>query len=97
MLTAGTARTVRINFKVLSANLDFNLVRSAQAAAAAGIAPIKVNVVVMRGINDDEIADFARLTLEHDWHVRFIELMPVGDMRELTFEHVVPSSEVVGM
>ena len=37
----------------------------------------------MRGINDDEIVDFARLTLEHPWHVRFIELMPVGDMREL--------------
>ena len=39
--------------------------------------------------------DFARLTLEHPWHVRFIELMPVGDMRELTWEHVVPSDEVL--
>ena len=36
----------------------------------------------MRGINDDEIEDFARLTLDHPWHVRFIELMPVGDMRD---------------
>ena len=49
----------------------------------------------MRGINDDEIADFARLTLDHPWHVRFIELMPVGGLRELTFEHVVPSDEVL--
>ena len=49
----------------------------------------------MRGINDDEIEDFARLTLEHPWHVRFIELMPVGEMRELTWEHVVPSDEVL--
>ena len=49
----------------------------------------------MRGINDDEIADFARLTLEHPWHVRFIELMPVGDMANLTFEHLVPSDEVL--
>ncbi len=49
----------------------------------------------MRGINDDEIEDFARLTLAHEWHVRFIELMPVGDMRELTWEHVVPSEEVL--
>ena len=49
----------------------------------------------MRGINDDEIEDFARLTLEHPWHVRFIELMPVGEMSGLTWEHVVPSDEVL--
>ncbi len=49
----------------------------------------------MRGINDDEIEDFARLTLDNAWHVRFIELMPVGGLRELTFEHVVPSDEVL--
>jgi len=76
-------------------DLDFDLVRAANAAEAAGLGPIKVNVVVMRGLNDDEIADFASLTLLHDWHVRFIELMPVGDMRELTWEHVVPSAEVL--
>jgi len=50
---------------------------------------------VMRGINDDEIADFARLTFERAVHVRFIELMPVGGMRELTWEHVVLSDEVL--
>jgi cyclic pyranopterin phosphate synthase len=49
----------------------------------------------MRGINDDEIIDLARLTNEHPWHVRFIELMPVGDMRELTWEHIVPSDEIL--
>ena len=76
-------------------NLDFDLVRSATAAEEAGIGPIKINVVVMRGINDDEVADFAALTLKHAWHVRFIELMPVGDMRELTWDHVVPSDEVL--
>ena len=52
-------------------------------------------MVVMRGINDDEIEDFARLTIEHPWHVRFIELMPVGEMASLTFEHVVPSDEIL--
>jgi GTP 3',8-cyclase len=76
-------------------NLGFDPIRAASAAAAAGLAPIKLNVVVMRGINDDEIEDFARLTLEHEWHVRFIELMPVGDLRELTWEHVVPSDEIL--
>ena len=76
-------------------NLGFDPVTAALAAERAGITPIKINVVVMRGINDDEIVDFARLTLEHAWHVRFIELMPVGEMSGLTWEHVVPSEEVL--
>ncbi len=76
-------------------NIAFNPVASALAAERAGLDPIKLNVVVMRGINDDEIEDFAALTLDHPWHVRFIELMPVGDMRELTWDHVVPSDEIL--
>ncbi len=76
-------------------NLKFDPVVSAAAAEAAGLTPVKINVVVLRGQNDDEIEDFARLTLDHPWHVRFIELMPVGDLRELTWEHVVPSDEVL--
>ncbi|MEP6549802.1 MAG: GTP 3',8-cyclase MoaA, partial [Gemmatimonadales bacterium] len=42
-----------------------------------------------------ELCDFARLTLDREWHVRFIELMPVGEMRDLTWDHVVPSEEVL--
>ena len=76
-------------------NLAFDPVIAADAAQRAGLSPIKINVVVMRGINDDEIEDFARLTLEHPWHVRFIELMPVGERSSLTWEHVVPSDEVL--
>src|SRR3954469_5285223 len=75
--------------------LGFDPVRSAQAAENAGLAPIKLNVVVMRGVNDDEIETLARLTVDHPWHVRFIELMPVGDLRALTWEHVVPSDEIL--
>jgi cyclic pyranopterin phosphate synthase len=81
--------------KIARRPMPFDLIESAIAAERAGIAPIKVNVVVMRGVNDDEVADFARLTYAHPWHVRFIELMPVGDMRDLTWEHVVPSEEVL--
>ncbi|HVX38906.1 MAG TPA: GTP 3',8-cyclase MoaA [Gemmatimonadaceae bacterium] len=76
-------------------DLGFDPVKSALAAEEAGLGPIKINMVVMRGINDDEIEDVARLTLEHPWHVRFIELMPVGDMRALTWSHVVPSDELL--
>jgi cyclic pyranopterin phosphate synthase len=76
-------------------NLGFSPETAALAAQHVGLGPIKINVVVMRGINDDEIEDFARLTLEHPWHVRFIELMPVGEMSGLTWDHVVPSDEVL--
>ena len=76
-------------------NLGFDLPRSATAAQAAGLDPIKVNMVVLRGVNDDEIEDFARLTYENPWHVRFIELMPVGELRDETFDRVVPSDEIL--
>ncbi len=48
-------------------------------AERLGFSPIKINIVAMNGINDDEILDFARLTLEKPYHIRFIEFMPVGD------------------
>ena len=76
-------------------DLNFDPVRAAIAAEQAGLSPVKLNMVVMRGINDDEIEDFARLSIDHPWHIRFIELMPVGSMRDDTFEHVVPSSEIL--
>jgi len=48
------------------------------AAEAAGLVPIKLNAVVTAGFNETDVVDLARLTLERDWHVRFIELMPLG-------------------
>jgi GTP 3',8-cyclase len=48
------------------------------AAEAAGLTPIKLNAVVTAGFNETDVIDLARLTLERDWHVRFIELMPLG-------------------
>ncbi len=48
------------------------------AARQVGLKPIKINVVAMRGQNDDEFADFAALTIERDLTVRFIEAMPIG-------------------
>lgn len=49
-----------------------------ETAVAVGLLPVKINVVAMRGVNDDEVLDFARLTRRHPYHVRFIELMPGG-------------------
>ncbi|MBI4297951.1 MAG: GTP 3',8-cyclase MoaA [Chloroflexi bacterium] len=50
-----------------------------EAARDAGLTPMKVNTVVLRGLNDDELLDFAALTLKDEWHIRFIELMPFTD------------------
>ncbi len=47
-------------------------------AERMGFAPLKINTVLMRGLNDDEIEDFAQITRERPWHIRFIELMPTG-------------------
>ena len=93
-MSADSLRPERIA-RIARRNLGFDPIIGAEAAEAAGIAPVKINVVVMRGINADEIEDFARLTFDRKWLVRFIELMPVGDMRELTWEHVVPSDEIL--
>lgn len=47
------------------------------AAEMAGLNPIKLNVVVMRGVNEDELVDLAYLSIDHGWQVRFIEIMPI--------------------
>lgn len=93
-MSADSLRPDRIKV-IARRNIDFDPIAAATTAERAGLSPIKINVVVMRGINDDEVSDFARLTLDHDWHVRFIELMPVGEMRDLTWERVVPSDEIL--
>jgi len=70
------------------------------AARDAGLSPLKLNVVVMREINDDEIGEIARTTLEEDWQVRFIELMPFMDEQETCIKDTsltlgfVPTQEV---
>jgi cyclic pyranopterin phosphate synthase len=60
-----------------------------EAAKKTGFDPVKINTVIMRGINDDETLGFATMTYEDGWHVRFIELMPFKGMVEF-----VPSVEL---
>ncbi|MDQ6718798.1 MAG: GTP 3',8-cyclase MoaA [Gemmatimonadota bacterium] len=93
-LSADSLRADRIA-KISRRSLGFDPIAAAQSAEKAWLTPVKINVVVMRGVNDDEIEDFARLTLDHPWHIRFIELMPVGEMRDVTWEHVVASDEIL--
>ena len=65
------------------------------AAVGAGLAPVKVNVVVMRGVNDDEIVDFAAFGRERGVVVRFIEFMPLDAQGEWTNDQVVTHGEIV--
>ena len=53
------------------------VLRGIEEAHKAKLEPVKINVVVMRGVNEDEISDFALLSQKDGWHVRFIELMPL--------------------
>ena len=65
------------------------------AAVDAGLAPVKINCVVMRGVNDDEVVDFARFGRERGVTVRFIEFMPLDAQGEWTNEQVVTKAEIV--
>ncbi|MGD0893520.1 MAG: GTP 3',8-cyclase MoaA [Terracidiphilus sp.] len=71
------------------------VLRGIRAARAAGLAPVKVNCVLLRGFNDSQIEGFARFAREEDVVVRFIEFMPLEEGRLWTPEIVVPLKEIV--
>ncbi|MEA2626843.1 MAG: 3,8-cyclase [Candidatus Binatota bacterium] len=66
-----------------------------EAAEQAGLLPIKLNTVVARGANEEDVVALAQLTVDRDWHVRFIELMPLGRDEASTFarERYVSNAE----
>jgi cyclic pyranopterin phosphate synthase len=69
----------RLNFKLITRFDYFNEVwEGIEKARDMGFYPIKINIVVMKGINDNEVLDFARLAIEQPYHIRFIECMPIG-------------------
>jgi cyclic pyranopterin phosphate synthase len=82
-------------FKAISrwGNVD-DVMRGIEAAEEAGI-KVKINCVVVRGVNDgSDVIDLARLTLERDWQVRYIEVMPFGSVAEFQKSHIVPEEEL---
>jgi cyclic pyranopterin phosphate synthase len=88
-------------FRQITRRGDLSTVMAGIAAARdAGLSPVKLNVVVMREVNDDEIVEIARTTQEEDWQVRFIELMPFMDDQETCIRDTslvpgfVPNQEV---
>lgn len=75
--------------------LVFKILEGMRRARQAGLAPIKVNCVVMRGYNDDELPEFARLGRENDYQVRFIEYMPLDAQGDWSMRAVVPGAEIL--
>jgi cyclic pyranopterin phosphate synthase len=84
-------------FREITGNdLLYRVFDGIESAEKVGMEPIKINTVVMRGINDDEIEDLAGLTLEKPYHVRFIELMPTqGHTMEKHHSLFVPVDEMI--
>jgi cyclic pyranopterin phosphate synthase len=103
-LAAAGLRRVNISIDSLRADRFRELTRrdaltevleGIDAAVGAGFDPVKVNVVLMRGVNDDEIVDFARFGRDKGVHVRFIEFMPLDADGAWTANQVVSRDEIV--
>ena len=97
-------RRVNISLDTLQEDRFFTIARrpglqrvldGIDAAVAAGLGPVKLNCVIMRGQNDDEIGAFAELTRERDLYVRFIEVMPVEDNVGLQRDAYISATEVL--
>ena len=71
------------------------VVEGIKVAKAAGLQPVKVNCVVVRGVNDDEVLDFAELARELDVEVRFIEFMPIDEDERWSRGEVVTGAEIL--
>ena len=65
-----------------------------EEAERVGFRPIKINVVAIKGVNDDEILDFVDLAVKKPYHIRFIELMPVGEQNTWSLEKFVSTDEI---
>lgn len=64
------------------------------AAREAGFHPVKINMVVMRGVNDDEVEDMVQFCIDHDFTLRFIETMPMGNTGREASQQYIPLSEI---
>ena len=71
-----------------------NVLKSIERAKHVGLTPVKINAVLVRGRNDDEIVDFARFARQHDVKMRFIEFMPLDSGGEWNRNQIVPAKEI---
>ncbi len=64
------------------------------AAESAGLTPVKLNAVIVRGYNEEDVVELARLTIDHPWQMRFIEMMPFAGVTEIQTGQVVTATEI---
>lgn len=85
-----------VKFKKLTRWGSFEQVwQGIEAAEKAGLSPMKINAVIVRGYNEADVVDLAALTLTHPWQVRFIEMMPFAGATDLQQNQVVRGSEMM--
>jgi cyclic pyranopterin phosphate synthase len=78
---------------ITKGNLD-KVIDGLMSAKLAGFSPIKINMVIMKGINDDEVEDMIEFCIEHDFTLRFIETMPVGNTGRNAGSHYLSLQDV---
>jgi cyclic pyranopterin phosphate synthase len=66
------------------------------AAEKAGLTPVKLNAVVVKGYNEEDVVDLAALTIDHPWQMRFIEMMPFGGATDLQVNQVITMAQIQG-
>lgn len=93
-ISLDTLRTERFQTITRCGTLE-DVCAGIRAAEDAGFRNLKLDTVLMGGINDDEIGDFLNLTREHPWEVRFIELMPMGPCAMWPEERFLPVTEIL--
>ncbi len=86
-------RKDRFKFITREGDLD-KVLESIEAAIKLDLKPVKINTVLIRDFNDDEIVQFANLTMEKSLHIRFIELMPIGTSQTWASGRFIPAQEV---
>ncbi|MFA7466749.1 MAG: GTP 3',8-cyclase MoaA [Desulfotomaculaceae bacterium] len=92
-ISLDTLKPARYRKITRGGNLD-QVWRGINAALDKNLQPVKINTVAIRGFNDDELVDLARLTIGQPLHVRFIELMPIGTSDNWAGGKYIPTSEV---
>ena len=80
--------------QIAGADLFSKVWSGIQDVKKQGFQPVKINMVVMRGVNDDELLDFGRLSIDEPFQVRFIEFMPIGEKISWTRERYMPTEEI---
>ena len=82
-------------FKITNGGNLEAVLRGIAKAEQIGFSPIKINAVAIKGFNDDEVLDFAKLAMEKPFQVRFIELMPMGQSNSGYGEDYLPMSQLI--